>query len=643
MANLVYSEENRFEKLATSVYNSELAGAKAVAKQIADLIVERQKEGKNAVLGMATGSTPVKVYEELIRLHQEEGLSFQNVITFNLDEYYPMPAHSINSYAHFMREYLFDHVDIKPENTHIPDGSTSLENVEEMIKYCTGYEKKIADVGGIDLQILGIGRNGHIGFNEPGSAYNSGTRLITLDAKTRMDNSSHFMGNENIPRKALTMGIGTILRAKAIILMAWGPGKASIVQKTVEGDLTGQIPATYLQRHDNVQIVVDDPAAAELTRLKTPWLVKMCTWSDNSLRRRAVVWLCQKTKKSILKLTDEDYNENGMSDLIAQQGQAYQVNIQVFNELQHTITGWPGGKPYSDDTHRPERAFPAKKRAIIFSPHPDDDVISMGGTFLRLVDQGHQVHVAYQTSGNIAVFDDDVVRFVDFALDFNRDMGYEDKEVQKLYTNVKKYLKEKKADQQDSPEIRKIKGVIRRGEAKAACRFCGIPDENAHFLNMPFYETGQTRKKPIGQEDVDIIKNLLNEIRPHQVYAAGDLADPHGTHKVCLDAIFEAFRQLKETEDWVKDCYLWLYRGAWHEWSVDEIEMAVPISPPELERKRKAIFKHQSQKDTAVFPGNDPREFWQRAEDRNRATAQIYNQLGLAEYEAMEAFVRWHF
>jgi len=640
--NLNYSEEKRFEKINNVIYPDEQAGAKAVAKAIADLIRSKQSEGKNAVLGLATGSTPIRVYEELVRLHKEEALSFQNVVTFNLDEYHPMQPDSVNSYVRFMKEYLFNHIDIKAENINIPDGTIELNNLEEVIKYCASYEKRIADAGGIDLQVLGIGRNGHIGFNEPGSALNSGTRMVTLDNKTRVDASNHFYGAE-VPRRAMTMGIGTILNAKTIILMAWGVGKAATVQKAIEGEISPQLPASFLQHHNNVQFVLDESSAAELTRFKTPWLVRICDWSDKKLRRRAVTWLCQKVNKPILKLTDEDYNENGMSDLVTQQGFAYNINIQVFNELQHTITGWPGGKPYADDSNRPERAFPAKKRVVIFSPHPDDDVISMGGTFLRLVDQEHEVHVAYQTSGNIAVFDDDALRFVDFALDFSRSMGFEDKVVEKLYTNVKKFIKNKKDDLEDSPEIRAIKGIIRRGEAKAACRFCGIPEENAHFMNMPFYETGKARKKPLGEDDILITMELLNEIRPHQIYAAGDLADPHNTHKVCLDAVFEALRRLKLQEEWTKDCYLWLYRGAWHEWGIEEIEMAVPLSPQELERKRKAIFKHQSQKDTPVFPGNDPREFWQRAEDRNRETAQIYDRLGLAEYEAMEAFVRWHF
>jgi glucosamine-6-phosphate deaminase len=639
---LNFTEEKRFEKLATEVFPTAQEGSVFVAKSIAKLIRDKQAKGENAVLGLATGSTPIQVYEELVRMHKEEGLSFKNVITFNLDEYYPMPPNSIHSYVYFMNEYLFNHVDIKPENIHIPDGTLPSDKIDEVVAYCASYEEKIAQAGGIDLQILGIGRNGHIGFNEPGSAFNSGTRLITLDNKTRMDAAGSFYGKENVPRRAITMGIGTILHAKSIILMAWSAAKSETIQRTLEGEISNQVPATFLQQHPDVQIIIDEAAAAELTRFKTPWLVKMCDW-DDKMTKRAAVWLCLKLGKPILKLTDQDYNENGMSDLIAQQGPAYNINIRLFNQLQHTITGWPGGKPYADDTHRPERAFPVKKRVVIFSPHPDDDVISMGGTFLRLVEQGHDVHVAYQTSGNIAVFDDDALRFIEFASDFNKAMGNDNQAMKQLIADMRKFMNEKNIGHDDSPEVRMVKGLIRKGEATAACRFCGIPAKNAHFLNMPFYETGKTRKKPLGEDDIQVITDLLNEIQPHQIYAAGDLADPHGTHRVCLDAIFEAMARLNKSQEWTKDCYLWLYRGAWHEWGIEEIEMAVPLSPQEVEKKRKAIFKHQSQKDTAVFPGNDPREFWQRAEDRNRQTAKLYDALGLAEYEAMEAFVRWKF
>ncbi len=634
------SEETRFERIHTVILPDSLQATKAVAKEIASLIKVKELQGKRCVLGLATGSTPTPLYDELVRMHREEDLSFANVVTFNLDEYYPMEPQALQSYVRFMYEYLFNYIDIKPENIHIPDGTLPPEKVTE---YCQAYERKIDDLGGLDLQILGIGRTGHIGFNEPGSHLNSKTRMITLDSITRIDAASDFFGEEHVPRKAITMGVGTIMKAQRIILMAWGEGKASIVRKTVENTISDAVPATYLQKHPNTTFVLDDAASAELTRIKTPWLVGDCQW-DEHLIRKAVTWLCQKLQKPILKLTDRDYNDNGMSDLVTEYGPAYNINLKVFNQLQHTITGWPGGKPNADDTHRPERATPVQKRVLIFSPHPDDDVISMGGTFIRLVDQGHDVHVAYQTSGNIAVFDDDVIRFADFITDFRQSFEGEssEKTAEDFFQRIVAHLQTKKPGDIDAPEVQKIKGLIRRGEAKAACRYVGIPDSNFHFLDMPFYETGLVKKKPLGEADIQIIVDLLQTVKPHQVYAAGDLSDPHGTHRVCLNAIFQAIERLKE-EPWIRDCWVWLYRGAWQEWDIDEIEMAVPISPEELMRKRRAIFKHQSQKDRPLFPGSDSREFWQRAEQRNRATAQQYDQLGFAEYEAIEAFKRYHF
>ncbi|MDO7849472.1 glucosamine-6-phosphate deaminase [Hymenobacter sp. M29] len=630
--------------LPVSIYpDSELASA-AVAGQIADLIRTRAAEGRPCVLGLATGSSPTRVYEELVRLHREDGLSFQNVISFNLDEYYPMAPGSLQSYVRFMREYLFDHVDIRPENVHIPDGTVPPEQVNE---YCRRYEEQIREAGGIDLQLLGIGRTGHIGFNEPGSGPASRTRMITLDHVTRTDAASDFYGEENVPRRALTMGVGTILEARQIVLMAWGEGKAAVVKRMVEGEVTDTVPATYLQRHPAVQVVLDEAAGAELTPRKTPWLLGLpCDWHNPALVRKAVTWLARTVSKPILKLTDEAYNENGLSELLAQSGPAYDINIRVFNELQHTITGWPGGKPDADDTYRPERAEPFPKRVLIFSPHPDDDVISMGGTLLRLVDQGHEVHVAYQTSGNIAVFDDEAIRFADFVADYDEAFHFASGEpADNLYHRVADFLRNKPPGQVDSDEVQQIKGLIRRGEAKSALRYAGLdPDERAHFQDLPFYETGRVRKKPLGDEDIRLTMELLNRIQPQQIYAAGDLSDPHGTHRVCLGAIFEAIRRLKASgTPWLDDCWVWLYRGAWQEWDIDQIEMAVPLSPQELTRKRRAIFKHQSQKDRPLFPGADQREFWQRSEARNRTTAKIYDELGLPEYEGIEAFVRWEF
>lgn len=630
-------ERSRFENLHTVIVGESSVASKSVALEIAELIKGKAANDEMCVLGLATGSSPISVYDELVRMHQEEGLSFKNVITFNLDEYFPMQPNSLQSYVRFMNEYLFNHIDIDRKNIHIPDGTLAREDVPQ---FCLDYEEKIKAAGGLDLQILGIGRTGHIGFNEPGSHINSITRMITLDYVTRVDAAADFFDQDNVPRKAITMGVGTIMKAKRVILMAWGEGKAPVIAKTVEGPLTDTVPATFLQNHPNATFVIDVPASAELTRIKTPWLVGSVNWTEE-LIRSAVIWLCQHVEKPILKLTDRDYNDHGMSDLVSAYGSSYDINIQMFNELQHTITGWPGGKPDADDTNRPERAKPAHKRVVIFSPHPDDDIISMGGTFIRLHDQGHEVHVGYQTSGNIAVFDDDVLRFADYNKDMNEYLGIPEKT--DLYAEIKAELEQKKPGEVDSDVVREIKGLIRRGEAKATCRFVGLPDGRAHFMDMPFYETGTVKKEPLTQEDIQITIDLLNEIKPHQIYAAGDLSDPHGTHRVCLDAVFQALDQLKGKEKWVDDCYVWLYRGAWQEWGVEDIDMAVPLSPAELMKKRKGIFKHQSQKDSAVFPGSDPREFWQRSEYRNRETARIYDVLGLAEYEAMEAFKRYYF
>jgi glucosamine-6-phosphate deaminase len=624
------------EKLPVQIFTTSEQASVFVASEIASLIRSRQLEGKPCVLGLATGSTPTRVYDELIKMHKNEGLSFKNVITFNLDEYYPMQPDSLQSYVRFMRELLFDHIDIPKNNIHIPDGTLPKESVAT---FCRDYEVAIEKLGGIDLQILGIGRTGHIGFNEPGSSEKSLTRMITLDQVTRIDAASDFFGEENVPQKAITMGVGTILKSKRVIMMAWGEGKSMIVQKAIEGNITDQIPSSFLQKHPNALVVLDEASSSQLTKIKTPWLIDSIEWNDK-LIRKAVVWLCQTAGKPILKLTNNDYMEHGMGDILTEFGSAYNVNIKVFNVLQKTITGWPGGKPNADDTSRPERAKPFPKRVIIFSPHPDDDVISMGGTFIRLVDQGHDVHVAYQTSGNIAVFDDDAIRFADFVRDFNAQFGLSKEDGEKFYNQIVKSIREKGPGQVDTQEVMSIKGLIRRGEAKAGCRYVGISDSNAHFLDMPFYETGKVKKKPLSEEDIQIIVRLLEKVKPHQIYAAGDLSDPHGTHRVCLAAIFQAIDRLK-SKLWMKECFLWLYRGAWQEWDIDQIEMAVPISPDELMRKRRAVFKHQSQKDSALFPGSDKREFWMRAEDRNHATAAAYNQLGLAEYEAIEAFVRY--
>ncbi len=639
MARLNLLEETRFEKLPVSVYPNQLVASKAVANRIAKLIRTRQEKGEKAVLGLATGATPVKIYAELVRMHREEGLSFQNVVTFNLDEYYPMNPDSAQSYVSFMRRNLFDFIDIPEENIHIPDGTLKEEDIHD---YCMDFEQKITSLGGIDLQLLGIGRTGHIGFNEPGSAPNSGTRLVTLDDLTRGDASRDFGGKENVPTKAITMGIGTIFKAREIIIMAWNRKKAEIVKKAVEGEISGEVPATYLQLSDKVEFILDEDAASLLTRFDTPWLVKDCAWDDKTIKK-AVVWLSQELKKPVLKLTEDDYNNNGMAQLATEKGPVYDININIFNQLQHTITGWPGGKPDADDSQRPERRDPAKKRSIIFSPHPDDDVISMGGTFIRLADQGHEVHVAYQSSGNSAVWDDDALRFMEFATDFAKSLDLDTSKLRKVYEDAKAFIAEKQPNQTDTPELKIVKGLIRKGEAIAGARFAGLPDHRIYFQNLPFYDNARQTPEYDYEEDVRLTVALLQEIKPHQVFAAGDFSDPHGTHQICFDIIHEAIVRLRKTEQWAHDCWLWLYRGAWHEFAIHEIEMAVPLSPKEVIRKRHAIFKHQSQKDVPVFPGDDAREFWVRAEERTRETARLYDELGMAEYEAIEAFVRWKF
>ena len=645
--------------LSVSIHELSNAASRAVAAEIADLIREKAAAGRNAVLGLATGSTPQGVYDELVRLHRHEGLSFRNVVTFNLDEYWPMNPDALQSYHRFMAEYLFNHIDIDRLNVNIPDGMIPQQSIAS---FCEEYERRIQKLGGIDLQILGIGRTGHIGFNEPGSPRHSRTRLIALDKVTRLDAASDFFGEWNVPRKAVTMGVGTILEARRIVLLAFGESKAPIIKQALEGSVTQAVAASFLQQHPNVQFVLDRAAAGELTSIKTPWLLGPISKSgqvwDEKTTRRAVIWLARKINKPILKLVGEDYNENGLQELISARGSAYDVNIEVFKSMQNTITGWPGGKPdrraadgARDAAHSPgpsrtrsggpPAVFP--KRVVVFSPHPDDDVITMGGTLIRLCEQGHDVHVAYQTSGNIAVFDDEAVRHADFVSEFCRAFElFSGLEAQRIEKAVQSFVRAKQPGEIDSPELQRIKSLIRRSEARAAARYSGVRPENIHFLDLPFYETGRVKKRPLSDADYQIVTALLDKVRPHQIYAAGDLSDPHGTHRVCLQAVTTAVERLADS-DWIRDCEVWLYRGTWQEWEPDVIEMAVPLSPDEVELKRMAIFKHQSQKDRALFPGPwDSREFWQRAEDRNRQTAELYDQLGLPEYEAIEAFVRWH-
>lgn len=628
-----------FEKIPVKIYKDVAAGSNAVAAQIAQLIKDKQAKGLPCILGMATGATPILLYKELVRLHKEEGLSFKNVNTVNLDEYYPIPRDAYQSYWSFMHRHLFNHIDIDPINIHIPSSEWDMDELKEK---CVAYEQTIEKLGGIDLQILGIGKNGHIGFNEPGSSFHSKTRVIHLDQLTRMANVYEWHDLNKVPQLAITVGISSIMKAKKIVLLAWS-NKADIVAKAVEGTITEQIPASVLQNHDDCTFVIDELAATELTRHKSPWLTGANDWTPQMIKK-AVIDLALKLNKTVLSLTSDDYKENSLSDLLVLKESVYDINLQVFYMLRDSITGWPGGKPNAVIPAHPERSAPHSKKVLIFSPHPDDDIISMGGTFMRLHDQGHEVHVAYQTSGNIAVTDEFVTRFLDFAVGFEDLFGIDNKKSQEILTNARAFLANKASNHLDTAEIRAIKGLIRRCEAKATCRYVGISENNYHFMDLPFYETGMIDKKPLSEKDIELTMALLRKIQPHQVFCAGDLADPHGTHKVCLEVVFESMRRLKTAGDsWVKDCWVWLYKGAWQEWDISEIEMAVPMSPDQVLKKRFGIFIHQSQKDSVPFQGSDAREFWQRAEIRNANTANLYANLGLTKYAAMEAFVRWHY
>ena len=633
------SEITRCEKIATDIFPTIEEGAKEIADNIELEITSKQREGRYCVLARGTGLSLTPVYAELIRKHREEKLSFKNVVVFNAYEYFPLNPDSKNSSLNQLKDRFLAHVDIDAQNVFSPDGTISQDAVQE---YCRLYEQRIATFGGIDVCLLGIGRIGNIATNEPGSGIASSSRLMLIDATSRQEMTMSFGTQEIVPPCSITMGVQTILSARKIFLTAWGDEKADIIQKAVEGPLTDAIPASFLQTHNNVRVVIDLAAASKLTRIIHPWLVTSCEWTDK-LVRSALVWLCQLTGKPILKLTNKDYNENGLSELLALYGSAYNANIKIFNDLQHTITGWPGGKPKADDTYRPERSKPFPKRVIVFSPHPDDDVISMGGTLRRLVQQGHDVHVAYETSGNIAVGDEEVTRFMHFINGFNQIFDEnKDEVIKKKYKEIKKYLAEKKEGDIDSADIRTIKGLIRRGEARTACTFNQIPLDHVHFLDLPFYESGKIEKLPMTEADVKIVRDLIAKVKPHQIYVAGDLADPHGTHRKCTDAVFAAIDLEKEANaTWLKDCRIWMYRGAWAEWEIENIEMCVPMSPEELRAKRNSILKHQSQMESAPFLGNDERLFWQRSEDRNRGTAKLYDDLGLACYEAMEAFVEY--
>jgi glucosamine-6-phosphate deaminase len=632
---------NAYENIPVSIFDSLEEGSHYVAQEIAQLIHKKESEGKMTVLGLATGNTPKLLYAELIRMHREEGLSFKNVITFNLDEYFPMDPQNHSSYHYFMEQHLFNHIDINPANFHIPNSNIAREKLKE---FCADYEQKIKDAGGIDLQVLGIGQNGHIGFNEPGSSVNSKTRLVSLESNTRLANSSEFKNISEVPHHAITMGMDTILSAHQIFLIANGKRKASVLKSSIEDRCSEEVPASLLQNHENCRFILDSNAASELTQIKYPWLTRQNEWTPQ-LIKSAVIDMALRLKKSVLSITDQDYIDFGLSSLIEEKGEAYEVNLQVYYMLRDSITGWPGGKPNSVIPNHPERSEPFPKKVLLFSPHPDDDIISMGGTFMRLHDQGHEVHVAYQTSGNIAVTDEFVTRFLDFVVGFENIFKIESTISKKLFKKASSFIAQKEDLQKDIPEIREIKALIRQCEARATCKYVGIPLDQIHFMNLPFYETGVIEKNPMSQKDIDITVKLIREIKPHQIFCAGDLADPHGTHKVCLDIIIAALNVIKNEADneWLKDCYVWLYKGAWEEWDIDKIEMAIPMSPGQVRKKRYGIFIHQSQKDSVPFKGSDKREFWKRAEERNANTAELYASLGLTKYAAMEAFVRYHF
>ena len=633
------SELTRFEKIHTDIFPKTEDAVDNIADAIEREIKAKAQENKPCLLALGTGQSLTPIYEELVRRHQCEGLSFRNVIVFNVYDYFPQKAGSAITSLRQLRDRLLDHVDICPENIFSPDGSVAQENIQDQ---CAQYEQQIQRYGGLDIALLGIGRSGNIAANEPGSVITSRSRLILIDSVSREEMTMSFGGQEPVPPCSITMGISTILSARHIFLTAWGDDKAGIIQKTVEGPITEDIPASFLQTHNDAHVVIDLAAAAKLTRIVHPWLVSNCKW-DDKLTCAAVVWLCEKTQKPILKLTNKDYNSNGLSELLALYGSAYNCNIRIFNHLQHTITGWPGGKPNDDDTYRPERAKPYPKRVIVFSPHPDDDVISMGGTLHRLVEQGHDVHIAYETSGDIAVNDEEVTRFMHFLNGFNQlFMNADDQVIVSMYHDIKQFLANKKEGDIDTQDVRTIKGLIRRGAARTASTYNGVHSDHVHFLDLPFYESGRVEKYPMTERDVNIVRRLLQDIKPHQIFVAGDLADPHGTHRKCTDAVLAAIDLEQQAgAEWLRDCRVWMYRGAWAEWYVKDIEMCVPMSPEQLRHKRNAILKHASQADFAPFLGNDERLFWQRAEDRNRATAKKYDDLGLACYEAMEAFVEY--
>ena len=617
-----------YDKIFTEVYADSTEGSRKLADIVVESLNKFEKENPGGTfrLGLTTGATPASLYKVLSRYYREGRISFKNVEVYSIDEYYPSSPTDMQSRNRNLHLELLNNVDIKPENIHIPNGTVPHEDVAA---YCERFDKAAR---GLDLLIIGIGEQGQVGFNEAGSSDRTRTRTVLLSYPSRKRQARYFNGDVSVtPKEAITMGISTMMSAKRVILMAWGETKTDAVARIVEGEIGSDCPATYFQHHENVMMFVDEVSGSLLTRVIAPWRIGPCEWTPK-FRRKAVIWLCQQVHKPILKLTQADYLQHSLEELLDIAGGFNQVNIQVFNDLQHTITGWPGGKPNADDSTRPVASTPFPKKVLILSPHPDDDVISMGGTFIRLVHQGHDVHVAYQTSGNVAVHDSVVMQHIDAA----RQLGYGDRTAE-----VQALIDSKVPGEPEPRPLLDIKAAIRRSEARAADYSFGMKEDHIHFLNLPFYESGGIRKLPCSQADVDIIKALMDSIKPDQIYMAGDLADPHGTHRVCTEAALEAFEQLKEEgASWIPDCHIWLYRGAWMEWELARVDMAVPLSPDELIEKRHAIYRHLSQKDIVPFPGEDPREFWQRAEDRTQATAQHYDELGMAEYQAIEVFLR---
>ena len=610
----------RNTKVPTLMFSNAAEVDRHVASIIESLIRENNLAKRFTVLGLPTGSTPIGVYRELIRLHEEEDLDFSRVVTFNLDEYWPMPPDSIHSYNRWMRETFFDHVNIPAERIHIPNGTVGRGNVETT---CDEYERAIEAAGGIDIQILGIGRTGHIGFNEPGSYRNSRTRIVTLNPVTRMDAASSFFGEGNVPVHAITMGVGTILSAKKIVMIALGEHKAPVIRLAIEGDVDKEITASFLQTHENAIFVLDEAAANDLTAVHTPWLVGHVDWTPH-IEKRAVIWLTEECRKPLLKLESRDFMEHRLHDLLRECGPLENIRQRVFDDMMSGICTQPGGDQ--------------PQTVIVFSPHPDDDVISMGGTLITLAEQGHDVHIAYMTSGNIAVFDDDALRHVDYVDEFNEIFRLNTPEFDDLESRMRDAIAAKKPGDPDIDDVLNVKALIRKTEATAAAQVAGIRADKLEFLDLPFYRTGQVTKHPIADEDIQIVADLLRQLRPKQIYVAGDLSDPHGTHRVCAQAIIRALPLV--AADGIEP-EVWLYRGAWQEYEPHEIERAVPLSPEVSYRKKLAIFKHESQKDKALFPGSDEREFWERAEQRTKNTARIYNELGLPEYYALEGFVRF--